>query len=146
MSDYEYTADHSSPFIAALKQSYRKSLARVHQATLNLHARQRSSGRRSYSDKVCRAIKHVRIFAVLTAGLFVAMVSLHGNETASGHVLAVDSLSTVFILSIVFAGALGPGCSRGCCNDSPVCRAHSQHRHKAMASCPGVPLQIQHFS
>ena len=86
MSDYEYTPDHSSPFIAALKQSYRKSLARVHQATLNLHARQRNTGGRSYSDKICRAVKHVRIFAVLTAGLFVAMVSVHGDKPTSGHV------------------------------------------------------------
>ncbi|CAL5229945.1 g13374 [Coccomyxa viridis] len=73
MSEYEYTPHHSSPFIAALKQSYRKSLAKVHQATLNLHARQTNTSGRSYSDKVCRAIKHVKIFALLTAGLFVAM-------------------------------------------------------------------------
>ncbi len=83
-SDYEYTPDHSSPFIAALKQSYRKSLAKVHQATLNLHARQTSTSGRSYSDKICRAIKHIKIFALLTAGLFVAMVSMHGNVTAFG--------------------------------------------------------------
>lgn len=93
MSEYEYTSDHSSPFIAALKQSYRKSLARVHQATLNLHARQTNIGGRSYPEKLCRAIKHVKIFALLTAGLFIAMVSVHGHESALGRALAYYSQS-----------------------------------------------------
>jgi len=74
MTDYNYTEDRSSPFIAAIKQSYRKSLARVHQATLSLHTRQSHIGARSYSEKLCRAVKHIKIFAIFTAGLFVAMV------------------------------------------------------------------------
>ena len=91
MSIYDDTQDHSSPFIKALKQSYRKSLARVHQATLHLHARQSSIGGRSYSEKIHRAVKHVKIFAIFTAGLLVAMVSVHGNENAPGHLLARSS-------------------------------------------------------
>ena len=76
MSEHEYTEQQSSPFIAALKQSYRKSLARVHQATLSLHAKQ-SVGNRPWAEKICRAFKHVKIFAIFSAGLAVAMVG-HG--------------------------------------------------------------------
>ena len=76
MSEHGYTEQQSSPFIAALKQSYRKSLARVHQATLSLHARQ-SVGNRPWSEKICRAFKHVKIFAIFSAGMAVAMVG-HG--------------------------------------------------------------------
>ena len=75
MTDYDYTEDRSSPFIAAIKQSYRKSLARVHHATLSLQTRQSHIGARSYSDKLWRAVKHIKIFAIFTAGLFVAMVT-----------------------------------------------------------------------
>ena len=62
-------------FVAVIKQSYSRSLARVHQAAISLQERRSYVGTSSYADKICRAFKHIRIFFIFAAGVFTAMLS-----------------------------------------------------------------------